>query len=65
MGEPSVIEGVISMTSVPQYIHSTFKFGRSLNYSDVNGDFDDPKPIIDSLLREIAIKGKLTPEPIQ
>lgn len=56
------------MSSVPIHIHSTFQWGGSLNspsYSDVNGDFDDPKPVIDSLLREIATQGKLTMETVQ
>jgi hypothetical protein len=50
------------MSSVPQHRHHSW--WAAVPQANAIADFDEEKPIVESLLREIAVQGKLTPETI-
>jgi len=53
------------MSSVPQHrYHSWWAAALSPNQANAIADFDDEKPIVESLLRDLKVQGKLTPETI-
>lgn len=66
MEVPIATKEDISMSSVPIHRHHSW-WAAALSPSEVNAiaEFDEEKPIVDSLLRDIAQYGKLTPETVQ
>jgi hypothetical protein len=65
MEVPIATKEDISMSSVPQHRHHSW-WAAALSPHSTNAieDFDEEKPIVESLLRDLKVQGKLTPETI-